>query len=75
MSNSLLTDPELSSECRLILAADGVVVKEGVKRCRVQVLLQLLQGCFGSILRLTAVHRLAGQQEDAFLAPACCLRK
>lgn len=67
--NPLPTDPELSCERGLVLAADGVAVGEGVQRRRVQVSLQLLQSCFGAVLRLTAVHRLAGQQEDAVLAP------
>lgn len=71
----LRTDPELSGERRLILAADGVAVGEGVKRRRFQVSLQFLQSCFSPILRLTAVHWLAGQQEDALLTPARCLRR
>lgn len=58
--NPLLTNPELSSERCLILAADGVAIGKGVQRSRVQVSLQLLQCCFSSVLRLTAVHWLAG---------------
>lgn len=65
----LPADPELSSERRLILAADGAVVSEGVERRCFQVSLQFLQSCFSSILRLTAIYWLAGQQEDALLAP------
>lgn len=63
------SDPELSCERRLILAADGVAVREGVQRRRVQVSLQFLQRRLSPFLRLTAVHRLAGEQEDAFLTP------
>lgn len=58
--NPLVTNPELSSERCLILAADGVAIDEGVQWSRVQVSLQLLQGCFSSVLRLTAVNWLAG---------------
>lgn len=72
--NPHLTDHERSSECRLILAANSVAVHKGVQWRRLQISLQLLQGCFSSILRLTAVHWLAGQQENAFLAPAQSLQ-
>lgn len=40
-----------------------------MQRRRVQVALQLLQSRLGSVLRLAAVDRLAGQQEDALLTP------
>lgn len=66
---SLASDPELRIEHCLVLTADGAVVRKGVETCRVQVSLQLLQGCFGSILRLTTVYWLVRQQEDTVLAP------
>lgn len=69
-----LPDHELSGEYRLVLAANSVAVCKGVQRSRVQISLQLLQGCFSSILRLTSVHWLAGQQENAFLAPTQSLQ-
>lgn len=65
----LRTDPELSVEHRLVLTADGAAVSQRVQRWRVQVSLQFLQSCFSSILRLTSVNWLAGQEEDALLTP------
>lgn len=44
-----------------------------MQRRRVQVSLKFVQSCFGPILRLAAVDWLAGQQDDALLAPARCL--
>lgn len=61
--------PELRIEHRLVLTADGAAVRDGVQSCRIQVALQLLQSRLGSILRLTAVHRLVSQQQDPVLTP------
>lgn len=72
--NPHLPDRELSSEYRLILAANSVAVCKAVQRRCVQISFQLLQGCFSSILRLTSVHWLAGKQENAFLAPTQSLK-
>lgn len=69
-----LPDHELSGEYRLILAANSAAVCKGVQWCCVQISLQLLQRCFSSILRLTSVHWLAGQQENAFLTPTQSLQ-
>lgn len=41
-TENLLTDPELRVEHRLVLAADGAAVSEGVQGCCIQVSLQFL---------------------------------